>query len=169
MIHALPQMRGAKPLDCSKNGRRVTSAMHARTATRVYGPMVMTNMSAVRALLFYNLPRIFGYPPTPLWNVLLIIFLISVEVISWRSLTDRAFKSEIDDERLTHQWWPPNMSNCLIVLSVAYYADDCLRHPPVGYSKASVSLCNLALGLGFALRHLYTEPLLPTPRKRKRK
>jgi hypothetical protein len=66
-------------------------------------------------------------------------------------------------------WWPPNMSNCLIALSFGYYVNDCLRHPPVGSSRASLSLCNLAMGLGFALRHLYAEPFLPAPRKRKRK
>jgi len=97
-------------------------------------------------------------PQAPLWLVAL--WVATLPLLLWNLM--RAWsryaetfrgKDERADSRHTHMWWPPRMSNFLILLGVGLSINDCLRHPPFGASRLSICAWASTIGLGYFCRN----------------
>lgn len=91
----------------------------------------------------------------PLWlNLILIIAILLVEFQGWAYLT-RACRNEgaVVEGGFLRLFWPLRMSSLLILSGSVYYLHDCLSHPPLGYSRLSVTVSWLVIGLGFFCRN----------------
>ena len=91
----------------------------------------------------------------PLWlDVILILLALGMLLNACRNSAN-TFKSENDrsDNRFVHWWWPPRMSNFLILFGVGLFIYDCLRHPPFGASRLSICGSVSVMALGFFYRN----------------
>ncbi len=92
-----------------------------------------------------------------------ITLLVLILGLQWRTLRNIAGAYRHNDERhaarayrekrYKHWWWPPRMSNVLIIFGAGHYAYDWLWNSPFGSSRQSVRLSIWAMLLGFFCRN----------------
>src|SRR5262249_26123917 len=90
----------------------------------------------------------------PKWLSATVVFLFSgVALYGWTYWPSKLYDngSQITKSRFRDAWWPPRLSSFVVLIGTCLILREALSHPPLG-RKSAISLCNLVIGIGIALR-----------------
>ena len=97
---------------------------------------------------------LFGRIPALLFVLwLALLLLIVFDMVRGARRYAELYRTDDGHTHPVKAWWPPRLSNCLIIGGAAHYLYDCLWHPPFGASRLSVLLSALTILAGYFYRN----------------
>jgi hypothetical protein len=86
------------------------------------------------------------------WAYLAVMLLLfTLEYRQLRGRTEWWFDGDRTHKSRSNLWWPPRLSNILILYSLIFLVYDWIQHPPAG-SRLGLRICWWSMLLGFICR-----------------